>query len=321
MASSRSSLDESFGGAVKVSGGSKSVSALFSSSEVGTSLGGGSSSTSSHVHNNNGSPTEEPVDLAVEQTNAPEESGDVINIDVADEGEEANLPIRTKIFGDEVEDGFLRVKVCAGNERVCHGKGGAKVDFFYVYACFFHDLGLIVPFADWQMVVLREIRCAPTQIHPNAWASMQAFDVLCRVVSLTATMPLFLHFYKTRPTASKGWVSFLGVNKSLFSIYLASYKDAPASRSLSGGPVDPCRAGQSCRSQNSSRQDPTEVADQMSPLPKLTWGDLWAEDSADEAAARLSVQGGSTPLSYLGACGILSWCGRSFDGIDSTCCH
>jgi len=37
-------------------------------------------------------------------------------------------------------------------------------------------------------------------------------------------MPLFLHFYKTRPTASKGWVSFLEENKCLFTLYLASYK-------------------------------------------------------------------------------------------------
>jgi len=134
---------------------------------------------------------EELVDLAAEQANAPAKSGDVINIDVADEGGEANLPVvqgydwapyeprthetrfrwgndlgdlveRTKIFGDEVEDGFLRVKVCAGNERVCHGKGEAKLHFFYVYDCFFHDLDLTVSFANWQMAMLREIRCAPT---------------------------------------------------------------------------------------------------------------------------------------------------------------
>jgi len=89
-----------------------------------------------------------------------------------------------------------------------------KLEFFYVYACLFHDLGLTVSFANWQMVVLRKIQCAPTQIHPNAWASMQAFEVLCRAAGLTATMPLFLHFYKTRLTA----------NKSLFTLYLASYK-------------------------------------------------------------------------------------------------
>jgi len=73
-----------------------------------------------------------------------------------------DLVERTKVFGDEVEDGFLRVKVCASNERVCHDKEKSKLDFFYVYACLFHNLGLTVPFADWQMAMLREIRCAPT---------------------------------------------------------------------------------------------------------------------------------------------------------------
>ncbi|QCD87940.1 hypothetical protein DEO72_LG3g2480 [Vigna unguiculata] len=253
MSSSASSSDGLSGGAVEASGGGGSISALFSSSDSGTSLGGVSSSTDSPILLSGSPEAEQPVAEAAEQIAASEESGDVININVRDEGDQANLPEvhgydwapyelrthatrfrwgndlgdlveRTKVFGNEVEDGFLRVKVCAGNERVCHGKGATKLEFFYVYACLFHDLGLTVPFADWQMVVLRQIQCASTQIHPNAWASMQAIEVLCRAAGLTATMPLFLHFYKTRPTASKGWVSFLGANKSLFTLYLASYK-------------------------------------------------------------------------------------------------
>jgi len=53
---------------------------------------------------------------------------------------------------------------------------------------------------------------------------MQPFDVLCRATGLTTTMPLFLHFYKTRPTLTKGWVSFLRANKILIGLYLTSYK-------------------------------------------------------------------------------------------------
>jgi len=53
---------------------------------------------------------------------------------------------------------------------------------------------------------------------------MQEFDVLCWAVGLTPTMPLFLHFYKIRPTLTKGWVSFVGASKSLIGLYLASYK-------------------------------------------------------------------------------------------------
>ncbi|QCD80439.1 hypothetical protein DEO72_LG2g760 [Vigna unguiculata] len=253
MSSSASDSDGLSGGAVRYSGDAGSVSALFESSESGTSLGGVSSGASSLILLSGSSEADPPVAEAAEQVAASDESGDIIGIDVGDEGDEVNLPEisgydwapyeprtlvtrfrwgndlgdlveRTRIFSEEVEDGHLRVKICAGNERVCHGKREAKLDFFYVYACLFHDLGLNVPFADWQMAVLRQIQCAPTQIHPNAWASMQAFDVLCRAAGLTPTMPLFLHFYKTRPTASKGWVSFLGANKSLFTLYLASYK-------------------------------------------------------------------------------------------------
>ncbi|QCD78997.1 hypothetical protein DEO72_LG1g2634 [Vigna unguiculata] len=86
------------------------------------------------------------------------------------------------------------------------------------------DLLLTVPFNDWQMVVLREINCALTQIHPNAWASMQAFNVLCRVIGLTPTMPIFLYFYKCPPTLTKGWISFIGALKSLVDLFLTLYK-------------------------------------------------------------------------------------------------
>jgi len=253
MSSSASGSEGLSGEAVGWSGGAGSVSALFESSESGTSLGGVSGATSSPILLSGSSEAEPPVVEAAEQVYISDDSGDIIGIDVGDEGDGADLPEisgydwapyeprtlatrfrwgndlgdlveRTRIFSEEVEDRHLRVKICAGNERVCHGKGEATLDFFYVYACLFHDLGLTVPFADWQMAVLRQIQCAPTQIHPNAWASMQAFDVLCRAAGLTPTMPLFLHFYKTRPTASKGWVSFLGANKSLLTLYLASYK-------------------------------------------------------------------------------------------------
>jgi len=138
---------------------------------------GVSTSAGSSVLRSGSQEAEQPVIEAVEQIVASEESGDVISIDVRDEGEQADLTEvqgyewapyeprthatrfrwgndlgdlveRTKVFSDEVEDGFLRVKVCASNERVCHGKGAAKLEFFYVYACLFHDLGLTVPFAD-----------------------------------------------------------------------------------------------------------------------------------------------------------------------------
>jgi len=75
-------------------------------------------------------------------------------------------------FKDVVEDGSLRLEVYACNERVCHSREGAKLNFFYVYAYFFQDLSMTVLFKDWQVDVLREIHYALTHIHPNTKASM-----------------------------------------------------------------------------------------------------------------------------------------------------
>ena len=66
MASSASSLDGSSGGAIKVYVGDGSVFALFSSSDAGTSLRGVSSSIDSSIQSNDGRPTEESADAAVE---------------------------------------------------------------------------------------------------------------------------------------------------------------------------------------------------------------------------------------------------------------
>ncbi|QCD82695.1 hypothetical protein DEO72_LG2g3035 [Vigna unguiculata] len=67
-------------------------SALFSSSDAGTSLGGVSSSADSPILLNGSPEAEQLVTEAVEQVVSPEESGDVISIDVRDEGEQTNLP-------------------------------------------------------------------------------------------------------------------------------------------------------------------------------------------------------------------------------------
>ena len=92
MSSSASSSDGLLGGAVGTSGGGGSISALFSSSDSGTSLGGLSSSTDSPVQPSSSPEAEQPGAEAVDQVVVSDESGDVISIDVRDEGEQANLP-------------------------------------------------------------------------------------------------------------------------------------------------------------------------------------------------------------------------------------
>ncbi|RDX83638.1 hypothetical protein CR513_35403, partial [Mucuna pruriens] len=62
------------------------------------------------------------------------------------------------------------------------------------------------------------IRVAPTQLHPNRWASMQAFCMVCRVLSITPTTRLFLSYYTTKVSLS------LLPKGGPFNVFLASYK-------------------------------------------------------------------------------------------------
>ncbi|KAL2340300.1 hypothetical protein Fmac_008240 [Flemingia macrophylla] len=51
----------------------------------------------------------------------------------------------------------------------------AKEDFFYMYDCLPRDLGVTLPCNDYTMSLLRIFNVAPSQLHPNSWALMQAF--------------------------------------------------------------------------------------------------------------------------------------------------
>ena len=59
------------------------------------------------------------------------------------------------------------------------------------------------------MGVLRALNVAPTQLHPNSWAYMQAFRVLCQSVYLQPSPYAFLYFYNTRPRQPTTWLSLI----------------------------------------------------------------------------------------------------------------
>ncbi|BAT82093.1 hypothetical protein VIGAN_03205000 [Vigna angularis var. angularis] len=88
-------------------------------------------------------------------------------------------------------------------ERVCHGRGNYPTDFFYVYATMFKDLKVLLPVSDFQMGVLRKLNVAPTQLHLNDWAFMQAFSAVCTGLALYLTLGAFLYFFHVQPHPSK----------------------------------------------------------------------------------------------------------------------
>ncbi|KOM58056.1 hypothetical protein LR48_Vigan11g108900 [Vigna angularis] len=112
------------------------------------------------------------------------------------------------------------------DRAVCHGRGDYPYDFFYVYATMFKDLKVLLPFTDFQMGVLKTLNLAPTQLHPNGWAFMQAFVAICSGLALKPTLAAFLYFFHVQPHPTKPWVSVRTVgNKHMLTLYNSSYKD------------------------------------------------------------------------------------------------
>ena len=95
----------------------------------------------------------------------------------------------------------MRAKICTDQ--------GATEKFFYMYMCHFSQLHVRLPLDDFTMGMLRALNVAPTQLHPNSWAYMQAFRILCQSLYLEPSPYAFLFFYDTRPRQLTTWLSLI----------------------------------------------------------------------------------------------------------------
>ena len=120
---------------------------------------------------------------------------------------------------------FFSVLPCSSTESVYLGRSGIGPPFFYMYTSLFADLHVSLPFNRFTMGVLRALNVAPTQIHPNTWASIQAFRLLCDVLRLCPTPSSFLSYYTSHPAQPASWHSLIGRSGSvLFNSFAFSYK-------------------------------------------------------------------------------------------------
>jgi len=100
---------------------------------------------------------------------------------------------------------------------------------FSTCVCHFSQLHVRLPLDDFTMGVLRALNVAPTQLHLNSWAYLQAFRILCQSLYLEPTPYAFLYFYDTRPRRSATWLSLIihpSINKlDAFSQSFKHFKD------------------------------------------------------------------------------------------------
>jgi len=108
-------------------------------------------------------------------------------------------------------------------DTISHGREDGSSEFFSFYACFLETFIFDFFLNDFQMGVLN---FAPTQLYSNGWASMQAFSILCKLLSLSPNPKSFLYYYSSRSGKRPGWLSLISKPRICFlKPFTSSYKD------------------------------------------------------------------------------------------------
>ncbi|MED6216056.1 hypothetical protein PIB30_004087 [Stylosanthes scabra] len=135
------------------------------------------------------------------------------------------------VCGTVSEESRYELVAPTSEERVCYYNLGHPEErhFIYMYKCLFSKLGVRLPFTQFEQDVLYECRVAPTQLHPNSWGFMKAFQSVCWYLQLDLSLKAFLYFFHlTRPFSQKKSrsASFRArEGRQIFTLYEESFHD------------------------------------------------------------------------------------------------
>ncbi|RDX71496.1 hypothetical protein CR513_49149, partial [Mucuna pruriens] len=119
----------------------------------------------------------------------------------------------------------VRVSPCRTGESVNISSPTEENRFFYLYDTLHSKLGIRLPFSHFERAVLQALNVAPTQLHPNSWAYVRAFELLCEDLGKAPSLGVFFLFYTVKKAEKVGWTSLCSRPKrKLFQPFLASYK-------------------------------------------------------------------------------------------------
>ncbi|RDY02256.1 hypothetical protein CR513_14307, partial [Mucuna pruriens] len=109
----------------------------------------------------------------------------------------------------------VSVSACRQGESVCMSSVEGTKLFFYLYDTLHSKLGIKLPFTHFERAVLQALNMAPTQLHPNSWAFVRAFELLCEDLGKASTLGVFFWFFTPRSNRAK---------RKLLKPFLESYK-------------------------------------------------------------------------------------------------
>ncbi|KAJ1384908.1 hypothetical protein SESBI_42120 [Sesbania bispinosa] len=126
-------------------------------------------------------------------------------------------------------DKTILIEPCTENERICDSylASDSVPLYTYLYDTFFTKLNLRLPFSDFEKSLLNVLNIPPSQLHPNSWAFVRAYQIMCHHYSLVPDLEKFSAFFQVKLPSSNeiGWISFNNIpKKGAISAYTSSYK-------------------------------------------------------------------------------------------------
>jgi len=120
-------------------------------------------------------------------------------------------------------DSHVSVRHGTPGEPVCvDNRFNGRKPFFFMYQTVFKRVGVRLPFTPFERELLIEINTAPAQLHPNKWAFVRAFEILCGYLGVPPSVDVF---FEVKKQGKSLWVSFSGVTgRILLTLFQNSYK-------------------------------------------------------------------------------------------------
>jgi hypothetical protein len=95
-----------------------------------------------------------------------------------------------------------------------------------MYSKVMENLNLSRPFTDFELAMLNALNVSPTQLHPNGWAFVRAFELVCLGLDLEPRLGVFFHFYHVKSLSAGKPVSISSQpNMGLFTLYASNFKN------------------------------------------------------------------------------------------------
>lgn len=106
------------------------------------------------------------------------------------------------------EECDIILEPCIPGKKVCmYCPLASPGEFFYFYEDLLETLRVGIPFTGFEADLLTALNTAPSQLQPNSWGIVRAFEIVCGALGITPTVDIFISFYEKKEVGNGSWVS------------------------------------------------------------------------------------------------------------------